>query len=324
VRFLQECLVTAGRFAPSDVSSQFDEMTELAVLDFQQMNGLDDDGIVGRKTWRTLLPFAGHVAGDEERGERLKPELKRGSSGGYVHYLQEMLSGQLEPAIGIDGKFGPETEAALRAFQELNGLHVDGIAGEDTWKWLEHLHTTANPPKRWEPPARPAPRAAEPDLPPPTADQIEQGGQLVWPLLVRAHEQAKWFAQFEGAMEEYKFEAGDAAVGAGIGAITEGPAGALMSLAESLGLGFLKEQAYLATYDDVIETKSHYYLAFQHGFEDALEGRPFGNRSTNPLLGGLARMTYDDVSKFNAEQRRWISAWIESHNGLREALSMAE
>jgi hypothetical protein len=35
-----------------------------------------------------------------------------------------------------DGDFGPKTEAAVRAFQQKEGIDVDGIVGPDTWKHL--------------------------------------------------------------------------------------------------------------------------------------------------------------------------------------------
>jgi putative chitinase len=53
--------------------------------------------------------------------------LKLGSEGEDVRKLQVKL--------GVDpiGKFGPKTDAAVRAWQAANGLTADGIVGDGTW-----------------------------------------------------------------------------------------------------------------------------------------------------------------------------------------------
>lgn len=40
------------------------------------------------------------------------------------------------PAVSIDGRFGPSTEASVRAYQKFAGLTVDGIVGRATWDSL--------------------------------------------------------------------------------------------------------------------------------------------------------------------------------------------
>ena len=40
------------------------------------------------------------------------------------------------PPVSIDGKFGADTERAVRAYQQFAGLTVDGVVGRTTWNSL--------------------------------------------------------------------------------------------------------------------------------------------------------------------------------------------
>jgi peptidoglycan hydrolase-like protein with peptidoglycan-binding domain len=53
--------------------------------------------------------------------------LKRGLAGEPVRRLQTKLG------VTADGEFGPNTEAALKAWQKEKSLNADGIAGPDTF-----------------------------------------------------------------------------------------------------------------------------------------------------------------------------------------------
>jgi len=62
-----------------------------------------------------------------------EPTLKKGAKGQAVKDLQEALEALgLKPGA-VDGVFGRQTEDAVKAFQKLKGLEVDGIAGAITW-----------------------------------------------------------------------------------------------------------------------------------------------------------------------------------------------
>ena len=106
------------------VDGIFGSKTEQAVRTFQQNNSLSVDGIVGPNTWRTLLTLPPY------------PNLRNGSRGVYVTFLQQLLESKLFPVGNIDGIFGQKTESAVRAFQEANGLTVDGVVGPNTWNSL--------------------------------------------------------------------------------------------------------------------------------------------------------------------------------------------
>lgn len=75
---------------------------------------------------------------------------KIGSSGEPVTRIQQRLQKLGLYRGPLDGAFGGGTEAAVKAFQAANGLDVDGVVGNDTWK------------KLFREPIAPPPIAAEP------------------------------------------------------------------------------------------------------------------------------------------------------------------
>lgn len=107
------------------VDGDFGGATLREVLNFQRNNNLTADGIVGRNTWNKLL--------------NINPSaevLRRGARSSSVLFLQRLLLSFLYPITSLDGVFGPETERAVRAFQQENGLGVDGVVGRNTWNAL--------------------------------------------------------------------------------------------------------------------------------------------------------------------------------------------
>jgi peptidoglycan hydrolase-like protein with peptidoglycan-binding domain len=59
--------------------------------------------------------------------------LQRGMGGDDVKKMQAMLNAQgAQPPLALDGKFGPKTEAALKAFQQANGIQQTGVLGRQT------------------------------------------------------------------------------------------------------------------------------------------------------------------------------------------------
>jgi peptidoglycan hydrolase-like protein with peptidoglycan-binding domain len=113
------------------VNGTFDSETESAVKEFQQGAGLVVDGIVGPLTWNAL-PDGGPM-----------PTLQKGSTGDVVNSLQTVLTngavGQwVTTPQGIDGDFGPHTQASVEAFQSWGGVTVDGVVGDQTWSVSLH------------------------------------------------------------------------------------------------------------------------------------------------------------------------------------------
>ena len=108
------------------VDGEFGPKTEAAVKLFQQSTGLVVDGVVGPRTWQAL-PDGGPM-----------PQLKDGSTGDVVRDLQRVLTNGAAGEWGItpqgvDGIFGPHTEASVRAFQAWGKVTVDGVIGDATW-----------------------------------------------------------------------------------------------------------------------------------------------------------------------------------------------
>lgn len=130
VRRLQRAL----RRTPDEglvVDGVFGPLTEQAVKDFQQGRGLAVDGIVGPLTW-AALPDGGPM-----------PTLSEGSTGDVVTALQRVLdngaAGQWNTSPGAqDGIFGPQTKAAVEAFQGWGGVTADGVVGDQTWSVSLH------------------------------------------------------------------------------------------------------------------------------------------------------------------------------------------
>jgi hypothetical protein len=68
-----------------------------------------------------------------------RPTLRRGSTNELVEQVQAKVG------VAADGNFGPNTEAAVRAFQRAHGLVPDGIVGPKTWAALDGVATPTTP-----------------------------------------------------------------------------------------------------------------------------------------------------------------------------------
>lgn len=98
------------------------------------------------------------------------PDLALGARGDQVTALQQTFS-TWGYTITVDGWFGPQTERVVRSWQRSNGLHVDGIVGEQTRASLNAATAPA--------PTTPATRAPAPIPDPPRS--VEQIIRDVWP-----------------------------------------------------------------------------------------------------------------------------------------------
>ncbi len=156
VLIIQYYLSVISRFyetvPPVSQTGVFDDQTVRAVTAFQQTYGLTPDGIVGRQTWNDIYRAYRGIIADEGRvsgGAELYPGtvLQLGSSGEYVRLLQEylnVLAGTYRsiPTVTADGRFGPSTDAAVRAAQNELGLTPNGVVGAVTWSAIANQYDT--------------------------------------------------------------------------------------------------------------------------------------------------------------------------------------
>lgn len=71
-----------------------------------------------------------------------RPTLYRGDSGTCVAEAQRLLNTKSGSKLVLDGKFGPATESAVRAYQVKHKISSTGNVGPITWKSLVAAKTT--------------------------------------------------------------------------------------------------------------------------------------------------------------------------------------
>ncbi|OLO35822.1 peptidoglycan-binding protein [Streptomyces sp. MNU77] len=100
------------------VDGAFGPATENTVIAFQTSKGYGADGVIGAQTWPGLIVT-----------------VSEGRSGDAVSAAQTALN-KHGHGLSVDGRFGPATTAATKAFQSARGLTPDGIIGPQTWQNL--------------------------------------------------------------------------------------------------------------------------------------------------------------------------------------------
>lgn len=129
---LQRNLTTLGYYW-ADITGNFGEKTKTAVKRFQEENGLSADGVAGAKTIAAIAKaMAGKTSSGSSTAVSSGTVLKLNSQGTTVSQMQTDLKQLGYYYAEITGNFGEKTEAAVKKFQERNGLSADGVAGPKT------------------------------------------------------------------------------------------------------------------------------------------------------------------------------------------------
>ena len=131
------------------VDGIFGPKTQRAVLEFQRIFNLADDGVVGRQTWYKLVfLYVGvtrlsELSSEGQKFTQVQPPasgvtLREGSRGPAVSALQYFITvlGQVLynfPTLDIDGIFGPKTRQAVADAQRYLGLSPTGSVDNETW-----------------------------------------------------------------------------------------------------------------------------------------------------------------------------------------------
>ncbi|MEH2424152.1 MAG: peptidoglycan-binding protein [Nostoc sp.] len=136
----QRCLKKLGYFN-GPVSGKFANLTQNAVIKFQQANRIPADGVVGGNTQRALQracqgrTFSRNTSGALPPSGQY-PVLSQGKTGAAVTRLQQRLRQLDYLNANPNGNFGPMTRDAVIRFQRNYRIAANGIVNRQTWNTL--------------------------------------------------------------------------------------------------------------------------------------------------------------------------------------------
>ena len=129
VQRMQELLADQGYYTAA-IDGSYGYTTKAAVTAFQQKNGLTADGVAGTETLALL--YSGDALPAAVATAAPRTTLRLGDSGTDVLQLQQRLAALGYSGFVSSGLYDEATAAAVRLFQQQNGLASDGVAGEST------------------------------------------------------------------------------------------------------------------------------------------------------------------------------------------------
>ena len=171
VKQMQKILEDSG-FEAGSVDGRMGSQTRKAISEFQKTKGLTATGKIDPSTWEELNKQKEKIIEDmlnpkvehepileahdfvstEDKGDKptaekiiekskIKDEIMgyRLKSKNRTRQVQSALKKAGFYKGDIDGKLGPQTKKAIKAFQKSKGLNPDGVIGVKTWEELAKI-----------------------------------------------------------------------------------------------------------------------------------------------------------------------------------------
>jgi len=136
VKSVQTRLIALG-FLSGTADGQYGSGTAAAMKAFQQMNSLTADGEGNPSTYAKLYSDDALNSTGVKQGQSVPAytNLRTGATGPMVIRLQQALV-KLNYRLTVTGTYDDATYEAVRSFQAINSLSVDGVAGKNTQSLL--------------------------------------------------------------------------------------------------------------------------------------------------------------------------------------------
>ncbi len=127
------------------VDGKYGNATKTTVMQFQGYSLLTIDGTIGKNTWDAIVNDYNALVGGSENTYPGIP-LRQGMTGSDVTHMEKLLNACVPPYTAInsetvDGVFGTNMYNAVRRFQRLFSLSIDGVIGEITWNKIVAVST---------------------------------------------------------------------------------------------------------------------------------------------------------------------------------------
>ena len=135
-----------------DIDGILGPQTRSSIIEFQKTLNLHATGLIDEETWQAMYDSVLGILRELPPTAIALPALlypniilREGVINPEVFIIQELLSYISTvvpeiPHVDPDGIFGPETAAAVRAFQRIYGLDANGIVAEETWNSIVNIY----------------------------------------------------------------------------------------------------------------------------------------------------------------------------------------